>query len=581
MAYQAMARRYRPNAFDEVIGQDHVARTLKNAIRTGRVAHAYLFCGPHGVGKTSMARILARALNCTGGPSVDIPPDCPISADILAGVDPDVQEIDGASNNSVDQVRTLREQAGYVPARARHKIYIIDEVHMLSASAFNALLKTLEEPPPHVKFVLATTEPHKLPETVLSRCQRFDFRLVPAPLIAGTLKKLCAREGIEASDDALEAVAAFAAGSVRDALVLLDQLASYASGPLAREDVERVRGVSGAESVVAVYEAILSRDGAGALAAVDAVARQGVETGDFLDRLIEYGRDLMLLLVTKSDADLSAYGPAREAVVRHAGACSLEQALLALDVFSAARVRVRSRALSNPLVPLEMAVARLAAIEGIESVGRVLGRIEALAQSGALSGGADLAANPRPGPPASSITIPRAPLKKRPAAAPLSISGGAPPSSPGEETPGPAIPASPTKAAAAPVPLSQSLTLKAVQDAWPAILEEMGKAYPPDRAYFHDVRPVGVEGDILVIELPAGGVFLLELLEERVRRARVADGFGRVLGRPVGFRMVLAEGPAPAEAASAQPLRPEREILQDPTVQEVMERFKGEILSLE
>ncbi|MHC4874332.1 MAG: DNA polymerase III subunit gamma/tau, partial [Planctomycetota bacterium] len=250
MAYQAMARRYRPSGFDEVIGQEHVAQTLKNAITSDRVAHAYLFCGPHGVGKTSMARIFAKALNCTGGPAIDIPADCPICTDINDGIDPDVQEIDGASNNSVDQIRTLREQAGYVPARAKHKIYIIDEVHMLSSSAFNALLKTLEEPPAHVKFILATTEPHKLLETVLSRCQRFDFRLVPPVKIKGYLADLCGREGVSTDDDALEAIAAFSNGSMRDSLVLLDQLSSYCPEKITRTDVEKVRGAAGIENVI-------------------------------------------------------------------------------------------------------------------------------------------------------------------------------------------------------------------------------------------------------------------------------------------------------------------------------------------
>ncbi len=399
MTYQPLARRYRPERFDDVVGQGHVSQTLKNAIRTDRVAHAYLFCGPHGIGKTSMARIFAKALNCTGGPSVDFPADCPICADIAAGADPDVQEIDGASNNSVDQVRVLREQAGYVPARARFKIYVIDEVHMLSTSAFNALLKTLEEPPPRVKFVLATTEPHKLPETVISRCQRFDFRLVPPADIQAALQRVCEREDVQAAPEALEAVAAFAAGSVRDALVLLDQLASYATGPITREDVERVRGAPGVESVVAVYQAIADRDGAKALSVVEEVAVRGGGAGDFLDELIAYGRDLMLVQVTGATEGLSLYGPAREAAGRHAQALRLEEVLLALDVLSEARTRVRSRALANPQVPLEMAVVRLAALEGVASVGEVLGRIESLAQSGALSGGEDA---PAPAPPAQA-----------------------------------------------------------------------------------------------------------------------------------------------------------------------------------
>lgn len=388
--YQAMARRYRPQHFDDVIGQGHVARTLKNAITGGRVAHAYLFCGPHGCGKTSMARIFAKALNCTGGPLAEIPADCPICADISSGQDPDVIEIDGASNNGVEQVRSLREQAAYVPARARFKIYIIDEVHMLSVAAFNALLKTLEEPPPHVKFILATTEPHKLLETVLSRCQRFDFRLVPAPEIAAYLKMLCEKEHVPAEADALDAVAAFSGGSMRDALVLVDQLISFCPEGMTREDVERVRGVAGIDVVTGIFDTIARGDCARAMALVDGVSRMGTGAGEFLDQLIEYGRDLMRVCITKSLDGVSAYGPARACLQQQAEAMGLEQAILILDVFSTARVRVRGRALSNPYVPLEMAVARLAGLEGITGLEQVVSRIESIAKSGALSGGADV-----------------------------------------------------------------------------------------------------------------------------------------------------------------------------------------------
>lgn len=375
--YEAMARRYRPGQFDEVIGQDHVAQTLRNAIEADRVAHAYLFCGPHGCGKTSMARIFAKALVCEQGPTTQPCSECDFCHDIMRGQDVDVQEIDGASNNSVDQVRSLREQAGYIPTRARYKIYIIDEVHMLSTAAFNALLKTLEEPPPHVKFILATTDPHKMPDTVLSRCQRFDFRLVPPPLLATFFKGLAAQEEAEVNDEALDAVAAFSGGSVRDGLVLLDQLLSYAQGAVTREDVERVRGVARVETVAGLYQAIGAHDLQGALARVDEVAQCGVNVGDYLDQLIGFGRDLMLLIATKKEEGINAYGPARQTLQNLAGVVTLDQVLLILDVFTQARTRVRSRALSNPLVPLEMAVARLAGLDSLEPVGGLLQKLEA------------------------------------------------------------------------------------------------------------------------------------------------------------------------------------------------------------
>lgn len=408
--YEAMARRYRPRTFGDVVGQEHVAQTLRNAIATSRVAHAYLFCGPHGCGKTSMARIFACALVCEKGPTPEPCGECAICRDVLRGQDVDVQEIDGASNNGVEQVRALREQAGYIPSRARFKIYIIDEVHMLSVAAFNALLKTLEEPPAHVKFILATTDPHKILGTILSRCQRFDFRLVPPPKMAEYLKKLTAQENAEITDEALDAVAAFSGGSVRDGLVLLDQLVSYAQGKVTREDVERVRGVAGAEAVAGVYEAILSHDLKRALHIVDEVAQRGTNTGDFLDQLIEYGRDVMIVIGTGAAEGVSAYGPARKVLLDIANSITLDQSLLMLDVFAQARTRVRSRALSNPLVPLEMAVARLCGLESLAPLGDILIKLNAFA-SGA----------PLPEPGSYAPAVPTAPVaatvQERPAIA--------------------------------------------------------------------------------------------------------------------------------------------------------------------
>jgi DNA polymerase-3 subunit gamma/tau len=610
VTYVAMSRRYRPSTFDEVVGQEHVARTLANAIRTGRVAHAYLFCGPHGCGKTSMARIFAKALNCTGGPAVEIPADCPIAADIARGNDPDVMEIDGASNNGVEQVRTLREQAGYVPQRARFKIYIIDEVHMLSVPAFNALLKTLEEPPPHVKFILATTEPHKLLETVLSRCQRFDFRLVPAGVMAEALGRLCERESVQARPEALEAIASFANGSMRDGLVLLDQLVSYCPETITREDVERVRGVAGIESVLAIYDAIAAGDCAAALRAVDEVARRGAGVGDYLDQLIGYGRDLMLYLATQSAEGIGSYGPARDAVQRHADSISLEQTLLILEVFATARTRVRSRALSNPLVPLEMAAVRLAGLEGIESVGSVIGRIEELAQSGALAGGADVhlpnagqtapsapaapaGEAPRPAPPETKAAptpageAPQAPSGPEPSAEPdapddAEADTPAPPGGwqeePGQDDPpaphadtsGPAVSDAPPPAA------SKQTLLQDVEERWPEILDAIHENFAPDLGPLHEARPVSADDGEVTLELPVGSVFAREQLEDRERRHRITQSFTRVLGSPVELRITLAE-----DDGRQTPRRSRHDALKDPFVRKVLDRFDGEILNIE
>jgi DNA polymerase III subunit gamma/tau len=281
--YQVIARRWRPQTFDELVGQDHIVRTLKNAISSGRIAHAYLLVGPRGTGKTSTARVFAKALNAEGGPSINPDPESAISRAIMAGNCMDVIEIDGASNNSVDQVRDLREDCQYSPAQCTFKIYIIDEVHMLSAQAFNALLKTLEEPPSHVKFIFATTESHKVLPTIVSRCQRFEFRPISDEVIVERLEHIAKAEGIEAAPEALRSVARLANGGMRDAQSILDQMISFCGETISEQDVLDVYGLASAEEVTALARALLEADYAEIVATVE--------------RLAEEGRDLFRVLV--------------------------------------------------------------------------------------------------------------------------------------------------------------------------------------------------------------------------------------------------------------------------------------------
>jgi len=294
VSYRVFARKYRPQTFDEVVGQGHITRTLANAIAQNRLAQAYLFVGPRGIGKTSTARILAKALNCQKGPTITPCGVCDACREIAEGNSLDVLEIDGASNNSVEHVRELRENAAYAPARGPYKIYLVDEVHMLSTAAFNALLKTLEEPPPHVKFIFATTEAQKVPATITSRCQRFDLRRIPADLIAAHLQFIATQENVALEPAAAEAVAKGADGGLRDAESMLDQLVAFCGETITAEDVFTVFGFTSAETVESLATAIFAKDAAAALALVADQAAAGKDLARLMGDMITHLRDLLV-----------------------------------------------------------------------------------------------------------------------------------------------------------------------------------------------------------------------------------------------------------------------------------------------
>src|SRR5262245_6267206 len=319
--YTVLARRYRPQTFADLVGQEPVARALSNAIKGGRVAHAYLFTGARGVGKTSTARILARALNCVNGPTPEPCGECEVCRSIATGEDVDVLEIDAASNRGIDNIRDVRSNVQYRPSRARFKIYIIDEVHMLTKESFNALLKTLEEPPPHVKFIFATTEVEKIPITILSRCQRFDFAGISLPRIVERLEQIVVKEGLKADKDALELVARRAGGSMRDAQSLLDQLLAFGGDRLTSDQVHHLLGTAGDERVIGLADAVIERDAKKALELLDEACTGGLQLGELLDQLMAYWRDVMVVQYAGIEGrDLSVPARHHDTLRRHSKA---------------------------------------------------------------------------------------------------------------------------------------------------------------------------------------------------------------------------------------------------------------------
>lgn len=305
VSYQVFARKYRPLTFDDILGQDHVVRTLRNAIEQNRLAHAYLFVGPRGTGKTSTARIFAKALNCPGGPKVDFDPHCDICEEIAEGRSLDVLEIDGASNRGIDNIRDLRENVQFAPARGQFRIVYIDEVHMLTKESFNALLKTLEEPPAHVKFIFATTEPHKILPTILSRCQRFDLRPIPAPVIARHLMNIAAKEGVSLSEEAAFGIARVADGGMRDAQSMLDQLVSFCGNRIEESHVNDIFGVTSRETVAQALAYLLDRQLPSLLHMVYSLAEAGRDMGQLLAEIMGAVRELLVLKVAPSEGENS------------------------------------------------------------------------------------------------------------------------------------------------------------------------------------------------------------------------------------------------------------------------------------
>jgi len=419
MAYLVLARKWRPQRFEDVVGQDHVTTTLRNAIGSGRLAHAFLFSGPRGVGKTTIARLLARALNCETGPTAEPCGTCGSCTDIAAGSALDVVEIDGASNTGVDNIRELNEAVRYRPASGRFKIYIIDEVHMLSTAAFNALLKTLEEPPEHVKFIFATTEVQKLPPTVVSRCQRYEFKRIPMPELLARLRQIITDEKIEATDAALFDLAREADGSMRDAQSLLDQVIVFAGTSIGEAEVRGALGVADRTVLYQVTAAILARDPARCLQAVDELHRYGYEVGQFCRDLVRQLRHLTVAALFKDPALLTDLPDAEvQETMRQSSVRSSDDLQRLFRLAQGSVEEIRRSIL--PTVLLEMTLVKMATLPDGVPVDQLLARLEAMERRLGSGGEPPSRGGERPAAPARPAPSPAvaAPSVAAPAIAP-------------------------------------------------------------------------------------------------------------------------------------------------------------------
>ena len=394
--YTVLARRFRPQTFGEVVGQDRISQTLRNAILEGRVAHAYIFSGARGVGKTSMARIFAKALNCPHAVGAVPCNGCEQCLGISAGHDVDVSEIDGASNRGIDDIRSLRASVGVKSMRSKYKVYIIDEVHMLTKEAFNALLKTLEEPPPLVKFLFCTTEPNKVPDTILSRCQRFDFGTICVDDISLRLSQLAEAEGFSVDSEAFELVARRAAGSMRDSQSLFDQLLAFGSKRITVGDVHRLLGTAPDERLIEIVDALIVRDRSLALGRLDAALREGVQLEALTDQLVGYFRDLMVTACGATDAVFLSIGTdQRTRLAEQANQWGLQTIVAGMQVLAESKGRMQRVTYGRALA--ELALVRISMLEDLDHLDELIAALKAGQSPAVITRASSVPAMARPG----------------------------------------------------------------------------------------------------------------------------------------------------------------------------------------
>jgi DNA polymerase-3 subunit gamma/tau len=554
--YQVLARKWRPQVFDAVVGQDPVTRTLRNALASGRVAHAYLFTGPRGVGKTTTARLLAKALACTARTGPEACGACPSCQDFVSGAPVDVMEIDAASNTSVDDIRTLRENVKYSPARGRFKVYIVDEVHMLSGAAFNAFLKTLEEPPAHVVFILATTDPKRIPATVLSRCQRFDFRPIPPELLAASLTQILEQERVPFEPGALPVLIRAAEGSLRDALSLLDTAIAYGEGKLDEASVAHLLGSSSPVHVRGFVGALLARDGALALEAVDRAASAGEDLGTLCREAVETVRHLLVLKVAPG-APFADLTPAEAAELRAAvEPVSADELVYVLRAFLDADTEMRRS--PHPRVELEIAAVRATRRPQPQAIETLIGKLEEaearLRQMPPATGGAG---------PARPVIVQETLLDARPAPAPPPPRAPAPTVSGGSAMP-PVVETAVADMAATESALPASTDLEL---AWERVVADVMKRKALLGSVLQHASPLRVAEGVLTLALQASG-FHREMLNDRGNKELINEAVQRHVAAARRFELDANGGAAAGGARS------------HPAVQAALNAFQGEVVAV-
>ncbi len=618
MSYQVIARKYRPQRFADVVGQEHVTTTLANAIRLGRIAHGYLFCGPRGTGKTTLARIFAKALNCTGGPSAEFDDGDPRVKEITEGRSLDVLEIDGASNNGVDQVRELRDTAKFAPASGKFKIYIIDEVHMLSTAAFNALLKTLEEPPPHVKFLFATTDPEKVLPTILSRCQRFDLRRIPAALIVKHLAWIAEQEKVSIDADALLAIARGADGGMRDAESTLDQLISFCGDRIVESDVLSMFGLAARAQLMQLVDGLLEGDVATTLRILDELTGSGKDLGRLLADLLNHFRNLLLFLVSGSEAGLLNVSEAEMgALTRQAKLIDADTLTRVMEVLSAAEGRQRE--VASKRIFMEVTLLKVIQAREATSLDAVLKQLKAMRDqvpaapvvatpvpSVVPAAKANTAASVAPAAPVAPPPVVSAPINPplpKPPAAPVPSAPPVivPPAVSVSSVPVLSAPAQ-TPSDSAPLLSERSQTIEAV---WQVLMAQLPHSEGLLRAALQQSRAESWSRDTLTIAHPPDAY-----LDTARNLGTLQTVLQTITGKRVTLRFVVSEsllvpepaasvaGPVASPRDSARPSAPEvkpmeakpkaaapillnkDDFLNDPLIRQALEVFKGRIMEV-